>query len=117
MESKRPGTFDFAGPLWEVLDRWSAAQQAVGSQAHALFEAWMKCRTADVENGMAFYASMAGCRDPAMMLHLQQRWLLDAANRLQAEFEELGGNVAKLATEGLDKTVAPAPAAKRDAAE
>jgi hypothetical protein len=114
MESKRPGSFDFAGPLWEVLDRWSAAQQAVGSQAHAFFEAWVKCRTADLEKGMAFYADMAGCRDPAMVLHLQQRWLLDAANRLQAEFEALGGNVTKLATEGLAKTVAPAQAAKRD---
>jgi hypothetical protein len=114
MESKRPGSFDFAGPLWEVLDRWSAAQQAVGSQTHALFEAWVKCRTADLERGMAFYADMAGCRDPAMMLHLQQRWLLDAANRLQAEFEELGGKVTKLATEGFAKAAAPGSAAKRD---
>jgi hypothetical protein len=116
MERKRPGMIDFAGPLWESLERWNTAQQAVGQQAKALFDAWVKARSADLEKGMAFYTSMASCRDPAAMLHLQQQWLLDAANRLQAEFQDLGGKVAQLAKSADPGAPSPTPA-KRKAAE
>jgi|ERR1700722_8652092 hypothetical protein len=101
MERKRPGNFDFAGPLWDVLERWRSAQQVVGTQAQSLFEDWVKCRTADLERSMRFYSEMANCRDPTAILSLQQRWLLDAATRLQAEFQELGGKVAAAAQQGL----------------
>jgi len=97
MERKKPNNVDFAGPLWEVLDRWKAAQQAVGGQAHSLFEAWLKCRTADIEQSMRFYREMASSRDPMDLLTLQQRFLLDAASRLQAEFQALGEKVASVA--------------------
>jgi len=115
MEHKRPGMLDFAGPLWECLERWNATQQAVGVQAKALLDAWVKARGADVQKGVAFYTSMASCRDPAAVLHLQQQWLLDAANRLQAEFEELGDKVAKLASSADPSAPPPARAAKKAA--
>lgn len=115
MERKRPGSFNFVGPLWDVLDRWKTANQSLGGQSRALFETWVKCRSADLEKGMQFYTDMASCRDPAMMLHLQQRWLLETANRLQAEFQQLGEKIAGLATGSTDET--PAPAQERDAAE
>lgn len=113
MERKRPGNVDFAGPLWEVLERWKSTQQTVGTQAQSLFEAWLKCRTADIEQGMRFYRDMANCHDPMAILSLQQRWLLDAANRLQAEFQSLGGKVATAAQQTLPGAAVPRPAAKR----
>jgi hypothetical protein len=120
MERRRPGAIDFSGPLWECLDRWNTTRQAVGVRTQSLFEAWLKCRTADLEQGMRFYREMMSCRDPVAMLQLQQRWLLGSASRLHAEFQELGGKVATLTTPGITPAVAESetpPAAERDAAE
>ena len=114
MERKRPGNLDFAGPLWEVLDRWKSAQQAVGTQAQSLFEGWLKCRTADIDQGMRFYRDMANCHDPMTILSLQQRWLLDAATRLQAEFQALGDKVATAAQQGLAVGTTRRSAGERD---
>src|SRR5271170_5886439 len=114
MEHKRPGNVDFAGPLWEVLERWKSAHQAVGTHAQSLFEGWLKCRTADIEQGVRFYRDMANCHDPMAILSLQQRWLLDAANRLQAEFQELGGKVTAATQQGLADGTKRRSAAERD---
>jgi hypothetical protein len=114
MEHKRPGNLAFSGPLWEVLERWKSAHQAAGTQAQSLFDDWMKCRTADIEQGMRFYRDMAACHDPLAILSLQQRWLLDAANRLQAEFQELGGKVAAATRQGGADGATPRSAGKHD---
>jgi hypothetical protein len=112
----RPGLIDFAGPLWQVLDFWNASRQAFGLQTQAMLEAWVRCRTADLEEGMKLYEELIGCKDPAQMVRLQRQWLFDTADRLQAEIKDLTDKAGKPAA---PDSAAAAPSAKpeRDAAE